>query len=248
MKILNIEQGSAEWHEARMGIPTASRFKEIMTGKLKPSASSSKYMHELLAEWVLGEPASTYVSEFMDRGIELEPKAVKYYEFEKDVKTEQAGFCLMDNGLVGCSPDRLINPGGGLEIKCPMAKTHIKYLLGGSVEGDYLAQVQGSLYVTDRAWWDVLSYNPMMPPALVRVHRDEAYIQALDSIMNGFLERLELAKDKLKALGITGFMEQRLAEEAEVNEAFNEVFGNEECTMSPKCPCEDCQKENVKMD
>ena len=48
---LDVLQGSIEWQDARLGIPTASRFKDILTPKtLKPSAQSKGYLHELVAE------------------------------------------------------------------------------------------------------------------------------------------------------------------------------------------------------
>ena len=224
---LNMEQGSQEWHEKRLGIPTASQFDRILTpNKLTLSKSADKYMRELVAEYILGEPNDNFVSEPMQRGIDLELEAVKCYEFKQDVDTEKVGLCLRDDGLVGCSPDRLVGVGGGLEIKTPMAPTHIGYLIEPeSLVEEYKGQVQGALYITDAGHWDMLSYNPKMQEVIIRVYRDEKYITALDEALDGFLERLGLAKDKLKALGITGFMERRLAEEAEVDEAFNENFG-----------------------
>ena len=57
MRVIDCEQGSREWVEARLGIPTASAFKRIVTSTGKLSAQRERYQAELLAEWVYGEPA-----------------------------------------------------------------------------------------------------------------------------------------------------------------------------------------------
>ena len=46
MIILDMEQGTEEWLQARMGIPTASAFDRIFTASFKPSAQSNAYTHE----------------------------------------------------------------------------------------------------------------------------------------------------------------------------------------------------------
>ena len=232
MKIIDVEQGSEAWHKCKLGIPSASNFSKIMTLGLIFSKSSDEYLHKLLGEWVLGQPNDTYVSPFMQRGIELEPKAVEYYELIKGVETTKVGFCLMDNGLVGCSPDRLINVGDGyspfptftgLEIKVPEVGTHIGYMAEPeSLKKKYKSQVQGSLYVTDAGHWDLMSYNPELPQVLIRCYRDEEHIKALGEAMDKFLARMEELKDKLKALGVKEFVE-----ETEDYKEFNKIFPEE---------------------
>lgn len=197
MIVLDCEQGSEEWFKARLGIPTASRFNQIITPKtLKPSSSARGYLHELCAEWLLGEPLDGASSDFMLRGSGMEESAVKFYEFQTDTETTSAGFCLRDDRAVGCSPDRLVGEDGGLEVKCPSAKVHVGYLLNG-LDVEYRAQVQGALWITGRAWWDVLSYNPELPPVLMRMERDEEFIGALSAAVEDFLVRLAEAKEAL---------------------------------------------------
>lgn len=194
MRLMNVVQGSPEWHQARLGMPTASQFDRIITPKtLKPSSQSQGYLCELLAERLLGVPLDSVATEWMARGLELEPQAVEFYEFTRDVKADLGGFALLDDGSAGCSPDRLIGDDGGLEIKCPAPATHVAYLLGQAVDEKYRCQVQGSLWITGRRWWDVLSYHPDMPPALVRVERDEEFIEALAAAVGDFNARLSEA-------------------------------------------------------
>lgn len=193
-------QGSESWHAARLGLPTASSFHRIVTPKSgKPSASSHKYLYELVAERLLGTPLDSASSEFMERGKALEGEAVAWYELQRGVDTEKVGFVLTDDRRAGCSPDRLVGEDGGLEVKCPSAGVHVGYLLGELSE-EYRCQVQGGLWVTGRRWWDLLSYNPLLPSALVRIERDEEFIAALESAVGEFCERLDEATKRLSAL------------------------------------------------
>ena len=204
MITLDHPQGSAEWIRARLGKPTASNFDRIITPKTrKPGASADKYMWQLLAEWLSGQSLDEYVSQYMERGTEMEEQAVRFYELQRDVETQLVGFCLRDDGLVGASPDRMVGDDGLLEIKCPALVTHIGYLLNPDGLDAYNCQAQGQLWITGRQWVDLLSYNPEMPPSLVRYHRDEEFIAALEAAVNQFIERLAFAKERLIALGCT---------------------------------------------
>jgi len=200
--IHDIEQGTPEWFGLRVGIPTASRFDAIVTparGDL--SKQSEGYMRELLAEWLSGKPAESYTTGWMQRGVEMEAEAREYYAFVRDVDVLRAGFVYADDRrLYGCSPDGL--PGDGLlEIKSPAPKTHIGYLLDGSLPLDYRAQVQGSLLVTGRDWCDFLSYCPGLPPLLLRVERDEKYIAKLREGIESFLTAMLAMRETLTGKG-----------------------------------------------
>lgn len=198
MIVIPCEQGSPEWMVARLGIPTASQFDRLLTPKTrKPSTSQAKYRNELIAEWLLGHPLEWGTSGWMDRGTALEEEARRWYAFERDVEVERPGFILRDDRRVGGSPDGLVGDRGGVETKCPAAHTHVGYLLDDGP--DYIGQVQGYMYITDREWWDVVSYCPGLPPYLGRVERDEEYIEALVAALGPFNAALEVAKDRLRA-------------------------------------------------
>ncbi|MEQ1833525.1 MAG: lambda exonuclease family protein [Candidatus Eisenbacteria bacterium] len=200
MRVLDVVQGSPEWLEARLGIPTASRFDSIMTPKtLKASASQDKYMCTLLAERLLGFPADEVMTDWMQRGIELEPEAASAYEFERDVDAAKVGFVLSDCGRYGASPDRLVGKDGLLEIKCPSAGVHVAALLGKGLD-DYYYQCQGQLWVTGREWVDLMFYNPSLPRAIVRYARDVKYIAAMSQFVLEFCDRLDVAHAQLLEL------------------------------------------------
>lgn len=198
--ILNCEQGSQEWLQARRGIPTASQFDRIITTGGKLSGQSTSYLAELLAER-LGAESSDLKTEDMERGTALEPQARKAYEFETGDSVEQVGGIYLDETKsVLCSPDGLIPAKKrGIEIKCPKLKTHIRYILEDVLPGEYLLQVQGALLITGYETWDFISYCPEYPPCdiwIKTVERDETLIKQLRKALTQFCERLALLSEK----------------------------------------------------
>ena len=192
LKILQADQGTQEWLEARLGRPSASQFCKLVTTAGKPSASADDYISELIAERITGEREPIYVNEWMQRGTELEPEARATYEFIHGVDVKEVGFILDDSGEFGCSPDGLVGEDGGVEFKCPAPKNHIAWSRKGVCPSKHYAQVQGCLYITGRKWWDFMSYHPEMKPFIVRVERDEEFIEKL-------AEQISLAVEEIKS-------------------------------------------------
>ena len=193
-----VMQNSEEWDALRSGRPTASAFFQIVTPGGKLSKSSRKYRNRLIAERRNGgpllDPQSAYQSEFMQRGHFLESQAVAAYEFLRNVATQPGGFITTDDGSIGCSPDRLVGDDGLLEIKCPSPAVHMGYVLDGvlGVVEDYYPQLQGQLLITERKWVDIVSYSdvPNFPPVIIRVERDEPYIDNLCSALVEFVREM----------------------------------------------------------
>ena len=50
----------------------------------------------------------------------------------------------------------------------------------------YIQQVQGSMYVTGRMWWDFVSYYPGMKPLIVRIARDNLFMKMLEIELGKF--------------------------------------------------------------
>lgn len=201
------EQGSIQWLQARLGVPSASQFHRIITlKKMERSASADGYCHELVAEWLLGQPTDFDASQFMERGTALESDARRWYEFQQDVEVEQVGFILEDERRYGCSPDGLVGEEGGLEIKCLGAAKHVGALVALDREPqptEHYAQVQGGMLVTGRSFWELLYYHPSLPPALVRYQRDDVFLHKLATLLDRFVLELAEAKDAMIRRGAT---------------------------------------------
>ena len=200
MIVVPCQQHTEDWVRARLGIVTASGAKALLTpGTLKPSAQASAYMARLVAETLTGEPIEEEGSDVMDRGTGMEPQAHKWYEAVKDVKVDEVGFITDDSGRIGCSPDGVISGIKGLEIKCPLAHTHVAYAMDpDALVAKYKAQVQFSLYVTGFESWDLLSYSPVMDPVLVTVNPDAEYRKALVPVLTKFLADMDAALAKMR--------------------------------------------------
>lgn len=199
MRRVDCEQHSEEWFAARLGVPTASMFKDIITSQGKKASAFDRYANTLVAERLMGHPPESFESDWMRRGTELEPQAREFYQFAKDVDVEQVGFCLLDNGKAGASPDGL-TADGGIEIKCPAPHTHVEYLTRGKLPAAYVPQVQGQMWVCERDHWDFLSFHPEMPPLLIRVGRDQKFIDTLSALIDELHEQIEKSLDAIRRI------------------------------------------------
>jgi exodeoxyribonuclease (lambda-induced) len=191
-KLLAMEQGSDEWFHARAGKITASIFSKVVTRTGKPSASATEVINKAVAELVLGEPQEEiFQSAAMIRGNELEGDALDLFNFANGSKFEKCGFLDTERGY-GCSPDGIdFVKQEGLELKCPLAHTHIGYLSGGKLPDKYFQQIQFSLMVTGFQYWNFGSYHPSLPVFCTKVGRDEAFIEKAFPILMDCVEQIK---------------------------------------------------------
>jgi len=183
MIILDHEQGTEEWLAARRGKPSASMFSKLITMTGKPSSSAQGYIDELVAEVITGE-TEHFSNSHTERGTALEPEARESYEFITDNEVLECGFIVDPTFSYGCSPDGLVTEKGqsvgGLEIKSPAAKTQASYWRDPTLAvKKYWCQIQGCMWLTGRDWWDLFTYHPKMPHVLVRVDRDDEFIEKM---------------------------------------------------------------------
>lgn len=199
MIIVNVEQGSQDWQTCRTGIPTASNFDKIVTTKGERSKQWEKYLYQLAGERITGIKEESYSNGGMQRGIEMEPQARELWQLLNDMPVEQVGICYQDESRrFSCSPDGLIGSGGGLEIKCPSVAVHVGYFLGGKLPTDYFQQVQGSLLVTGREYWEFMSYYPGLRPLVLTVKPDHAFHAALGAALVEFCRQLDEVTERIR--------------------------------------------------
>ena len=185
-----MKQGSLEWHAARMGVITGSRFTAVLSGgKARP-----EYMNALVNEIVYGVKEEHYVNKAMMAGTEREPYARYRYSklFKKNV--QEIGFYQMSD-RVGISPDGMIGDDGLLEIKCPQEKSFQNYLdKPNKLVSTYKWQVQGQLWVTDRKWCDLFAWRPEseVDYVCIRVERNEKEIKVLSAGVDQFIKELNV--------------------------------------------------------
>ena len=198
MRILEMEQYSPEWWAARAGMPTASGADKIITpaGKQTTRAKRDDYQYDLIGSWLSKGKSDmdTFQSFAMKRGTELEPKAREEFTFMTEKKVTEVGFCI--NGEIGCSPDGFVD-NGILEIKCPLPKTHAKYLIKDEVVPDYYPQLQFQMLVCERELSYFMSYSPYHEPLILPCHADKEYMDKLASYLEEFLDELDVIKTGL---------------------------------------------------
>lgn len=173
----DIEQGSYEWFKIKLNKITSSRIKKVF------KTDNLTLVDELIREEVTGDwDELDYISPSVQRGIDTEPLAIEVYEKMYSVKTKKIGFIQSDkHEWLGVSPDGIIFengvPVGGVEIKCPDTKTHIKYIRQDKVPTDYWHQVL-SYFLSEPLlqYVDFMSYDDrfvIKPTFIKRVLRSE---------------------------------------------------------------------------
>lgn len=198
LEIIDCGQNSPEWYAARLGIPTASRFKDVIAKG--QGLTRRKYLYTLAGERLTGEMAESFTTEAMERGHAMEAEARERYAFQRDAEPQLVGFMRRKVGehWIGASPDALLGEHGLLEIKTKAPHLQLECLDGGRLPPEHVAQVQGQLWVSGRQWCDFVSYWPKLPLFVVRVERDDAYIATLSVEVMAFCEELEALTNKYR--------------------------------------------------
>lgn len=193
MIILNCDQGSQEWHEARAGVITASMFEtaraKLKSGpdKGKPTKAALDYAFSLAIERISGEPLDNGFETWqMRRGHELEPMARMEHEAQTGLIVQKTGFVLTDDRAFGASADGLIGTDGGSEYKCFLAPEKLRAFHLDDDASGIMDQVQGGMWITGRKWWHVGMYCPALESVgrqlwLGEFKRDDEYIEALEA-------------------------------------------------------------------
>ncbi len=175
MIILNIEQQSEAWCEARCGRVPGTRFKSLMMAET--TQGYKDLVTNIATEIITGRMEETYSNANMEHGTETEPEARKEYETIFGVEVKTAGFIMRDeddkyHNWIGISPDGLLPEDGILEIKCPLMRTHFEYIEANKLPSEYRYQVQGQLFVGGFQYADFMSYVEGMKPFIFRVFPD----------------------------------------------------------------------------
>ncbi len=198
--IYDVEQGSEAWYELRSGRITASKFSTLMS-KIT-TVGYTGLIYETVGGILSGTVETSYQSDAMRRGIEMEPEAKSFYEEIHGVDVEDWGFVTNPNVFeeyVGVSPDGKIKDEDGIiEIKCPMMKTHVEYLMKDVLPNAYKWQVQGQLLVTGASYCDFMSYYPGIPAFIKRIEPNPEMQDQLKRKMESSIEDIKRIINAIK--------------------------------------------------
>ena len=199
MKIINVEQGSHDWHLLRQSKVTGTRLKSALGS---PSVQAT-LLHELVAERMTEVQIDDFNSAAVDRGIAMEPIARRAVIAETGINFVETGMLLSDyiDGF-GLSPDAVYFEDGvvvgGLEIKCPGSKKHVEYLCDNTLPKEYCHQVKAPFILDDSVqWWYFASFddrNYERPLFITKATREDfADIDADRAKLCKFLESVNTA-------------------------------------------------------
>lgn len=184
--IHDIEQGSPEWMDLRLGIITCSEMSAIRSD----GAGAYKYINGLAFERLTGESSSVFEgNEWTKRGHELEPVARQMYEKKTGLDVSMVSF--VKNKGFGFSPDGLIYnsqpmwPEGAIEIKVKQPAEQMHILRSDEIPKKHLDQLHGGLSCAELDWIDFVSYCPSLPLFIKRVYAKDCQdkIQNIESLV-----------------------------------------------------------------
>ena len=204
MKITHdIEQGSTEWLDMRLGLITCSEISSIRAD----GAGAQSYINALAYERITGESSSVFDgNEWTKRGHELEPIARQMYEQKTGTDVSMVSF--VENKGFGYSPDGLIYgsqpmwPEGGIEIKVKQPAEQIHILRTGEIPKKHMDQLIGGLTCAELDWIDFVSYCPNLPLFICRVcaieHKDQ--VEKIEKLVGKYNQQIEEIVDQISEM------------------------------------------------
>jgi putative phage-type endonuclease len=153
-----LQQGSDDWFNARVGRVTASNVGAILG--LSPFRKRQDVMRSMVREWhgALSEFVGNVATEY---GSMNEHLARTDYQLATGNIVETTGFHTHELWL-GTSPDGFIDDKKGIiEIKCPFSLRNDEQPQFKSIEEQphYYAQIQIQMFVTGARWCDFFQWN-----------------------------------------------------------------------------------------
>jgi putative phage-type endonuclease len=207
LHLVDCEQRSKEWFQARAGKVTSSQVANVLA-KVKEgeAATRANYKAQLVGEILTGQSLDNdYMSPPMQWGEDQEPYARTAYEAANGLFVQQVGFILHPTiKNAGASPDGLVGNDGMVEIKCPKTATHFKYLIAGKVPAEHQKQMLWQLACAEREWNDFISYDPRLSAEYeyftARLYRDEKRIKEMEAAVVVFNEEVAAMVEKLRSI------------------------------------------------
>lgn len=211
MRQYSVFENKEDWEKFRAGLFTASEVFKLLTEPKNKNEILSKgaksYVLERVSE-LLAPAEPNYYNSAMEHGNETEPQAVLRIakELNKNVNdsdfiyTSLGGFVFFwdDEFDLGGTPDVIIKDKMICEIKCPLSKTHLDYLMIKD-EFDlqnklpqYYAQMQLNMYLTNLKKCLFVSYDDRF------YNEKHHYKEIIVNINEDFIDNLKCKAKKAK--------------------------------------------------
>lgn len=207
MKLTDIIQRTEPWHRARLGSITGTRAYDLMSSKITRNRLCAVIVRELMTA-----DTKTFSSKDLDRRSAMETEAASWYAIQYGVSVwgDDAYIESDLHPMFSCSPDGLVDPDGGLELKRLDEENHLIVVMGGNFRDmkKYELQCDWNMFVTGRHWWDLYFYCETLPASMrghrIRRGRDPRVMQDLE---DGANEVLATVTAFLREHGLSGLLE-----------------------------------------
>jgi len=155
-------QNSPEWFAARKCKITSSRFGDVLAS---PTTKRYRNYQQELIDNITGVPNFGEDSKpWFKHGAEMEAEARAQYEWYmlsngKEVAVQEIAMIVHPKyDFISCSPDGVIYPKKGIEIKSRIShKSHLESIKAG-LPSNYKPQVLGGLWISGYDEWDFISF------------------------------------------------------------------------------------------
>ncbi len=179
-KYLQLEQGSLEWHRARLGRVGGSECAPLAVAGKRHGLGDGAWtlLYKKAEEIISGEMPDSYENDDTRRGNELEPEAKWAYTLQTGLTVEDSGY-YQSGDYFGVSLDGIDEEGTLLEVKCPRLSGWLRTFDTKEVPNDHMTQMQWGMMIADLPRAKYLVYHEQAGLIIIDVPRDEELIAKL---------------------------------------------------------------------
>ncbi len=217
MKIINIKQGSDQWHEERFRSITGTKMQSSIGAKYSTAKKTwtlgdkkvqRTLLLELVSEFQSELEIDDWTNESMQRGHDLEPISMAKAAERLGVVFESCGMLQSEKyPMFKFSPDAICknNDGvivGGYETKSKAGKKHIEYMEDDIVPTEHLWQCLCPMIMDDCVeWWAFGHYddrNHINDLFIKKIYRSDytELIEQARALIDGFIKDVMAAVEK----------------------------------------------------
>lgn len=209
MKILEVDQNTQEWFQAREGKITGSKAYDIMP-KYRGTGYKSGF-YKLIADYLAIKDES--YQDPRDRGHSLEEEAAAEFSQQFDKKLVNVGMIMSDfDDDIALSPDKMVEAVDGIyleavEIKCLSSELHVEAVMENHIPSKaaqtYKYQVLHYFVVVDtiQTVW-LAFYDPRMSvhQLFVIEFNREDYTTEIDELKQHEIETMQRVREAITKL------------------------------------------------
>lgn len=179
-------QRTENWFDSRLGRFTGSEIHKLL-GKKGLGQTGDSYAFDKAVELVFGKSdEEAYISNDMQRGIDLEPLAFRKFNELKAIDfidVQECSFFPFGSNA-GASPDGLVSSDAVLEIKCPRPNKFFNLVATGydAIDSEYIAQMQMEMLCTNSIkcyFFNYIIFNGVEMYHEIIIERDEEMINLI---------------------------------------------------------------------